>query len=186
MDLGQLLINASTSFTLGVQLTLLLAAVFGVWVAGRGLVDLYVIAGGDNRFSNRQPTMAGVFIRLFLGGLLTVLPAVLWVAADTFVAGGDKTSELFNYSAASGENYCDRIRIAVNYLFMLVGAIAWFKAALIVHEDASGGAMAHRSGSPIFYVIGGTLTFFIADVSTILSNTFGMEIGFDQVCTALQ
>jgi len=186
LDLGQVLINASSSFTLGVQLTLLLGAVFGVWVTGRGMMDIYILAAGDNRFSNRQPSIFGGFIRLMLGGAMIVAPALLWIAANTFVAGGTNTEALFNYSSSSGTSYCDQIRVAVSYLFMLVGVIAWFKAGAILHDNASGGGMAQRSGSPMLYFVGGVLTFFITDVSTILTNTLGISVGLSNVCTALQ
>lgn len=185
-DLGQLLINSSLVFTLGVQLTLLLAAVFGLWVTGRGLTDLYVLAAGDNRFSNSHPSIFGGVVRLLLGGAMIVMPTLLWVAAETFTAGGSETEQLFNYGAVQGQGYCDQIRVAITYLFMLVGVIAWFKAGSILHGMANGGSAAGHGGHPLFYLVGGTLTFFVTDVSILISNTLGMEVGFDGVCKMLQ
>ncbi|WP_234053687.1 MULTISPECIES: hypothetical protein [unclassified Xanthobacter] len=185
MELGTLLINASTSFTMGVKVVLILAGLWGIYIVGRGLADFYVLAAGDNRWSNRPPTFGSGAIRLVLGGGMIVFPGLLWVAANTFVDGGGGTADLFSYSMAADDAYCDKVRMAVTYLFALIGVIAWFRGGLIIHEAASGGGMMQHHGSPWMYFAGGTMTFFITDVAQILSNTLGMEIGLENVCRVI-
>lgn len=183
-DLGTILINGSMAFSLGIKAILVLGGVFGVYVTGRGLLDLFVAMSQDTRFSNQQTSYAGGLIRLLVGGAFCVMASLLWAAAETFTGGGDQTAALFDYGSAASNGYCDQVRVATTYLVMFVGASAFFRCLYIIHAKQSGGSV-HMTGSPFGYLMFGTLAFFISDVSAILSRTFGLPVGLDNLCKVL-
>lgn len=181
-DLGNFLISLTEVFPRFVQLVFVGLGVFGLWATGSGLYALYNIVSGEFKFANRSVSYEGAFARIALGGALIVAPVLLWISADTFVAGGSTTQGLFGYGGSSS-SYCMEIYYAISTFFMALGAIAWGFAAVQLH-DAAGGAQG-RTGSAVLYVIGGTLAFFVNDVAQLVSNTTGMNVTLSNVCTIM-
>ena len=97
--LTQMFVNLSETFPLIVNLVFLLMALFGLFVGFRGLQSLYVLASGDQRFTNHPPSFEGGFAQIALGGALAVAPILLWRAANTFVLGGEVTSRFSTMGA---------------------------------------------------------------------------------------
>jgi len=178
--LTQMFVNLSETFPLIVNLVFLLMALFGLFVGFRGLQSLYVLASGDQRFTNHPPSFEGGFAQIALGGALAVAPVLLWRAANTFVLGGEVTQSLFNYGSVPQSGNCDAIRIALSYFFMAIGAVAWFCGGLQLYDGTRGHS--RRGGSAALYLIGGVLCFFINDVAVIAGNTLGMSVSLENVC----
>jgi hypothetical protein len=181
-DLGQFLISLTEVFPRIVQLVFVGLGVFGLWATGSGLYALYNIVSGEYKFANRSVSYEGAFAKIALGGALIVAPVLLWVSANTFVAGGTTTQGLFGYGGSSG-TYCNQIYYAVSYFFMALGAVAWGFAAVQFYDAAHGER--GRTGSAMLYVVGGTLAFFVNDVADLVSNTTGMNVSLSNVCTIM-
>jgi hypothetical protein len=178
--LTQMFINLTETFPLVVKLVFLLMGLFGLFVGFRGLQSLYVLASGDQRFTNHPPSFEGGFAQIALGGALAVAPVLLWQAAGTFVLGGDATTALFNYGSVPNTGTCDALKIALSYFFMVIGAVAWFCGGLQLYDGTRG--YRHRGGSAALYLVGGVLCFFVNDVAILAGNTLGMSVSLDNLC----
>jgi len=187
-DFGTLLINWSDVWSLLVQVIFLSMAAFGVYVGFKGLVGLYELSTGSQKFSNQPTTYDSIFGKLVLAGALIVVPVIFWRFANTFVLAGSTSSVTYDQfiigSVSADAPYCQRFHAALTYSFMGFGALAWAFAGLIFYNRTSGVAAA-RSGSPWIYLISGTCCFFINDLSVKIGNTIGMETNFENVCKVL-
>lgn len=184
-DLGSLMIALTSTFPWFTAFVAGLIGLFGVYAGTAGLVDAYSVAlGSASALGNRQPTPAGAVLKVVLGGAMIVSPYLLWQAGNTFVAGGAQTFNMFNYAdGTSRGTYCLDFQSALTFFFQALGMVAWFFAFNIIYKRINGdhGGL----GSPWLYFVGGTLCFFINDVAKIIQNSTGMNIGFENICTAL-
>jgi hypothetical protein len=182
-DLGTVLTSLSEVFPLLVNLIFLIIAALGIWYGTTGLYTLYNVAAGEYKFSNRPVTIDAALGKLALASAMIVAPALLWRFANTFVLGGDATYSMFNYGGSTGGSTCTQLQQAITYFFMALGSVAWLVAATKLYQATSnqhGGF-----GSAMMYLVGGTMAFFITDVSKIIGNTIKMDVSLSNVCTMM-
>ena len=178
------LIRISSVFPLIANLVFVAIAAFGVFVGYKGLANLYALFTGEAKFSNHAASFEGAFAKLFLSGAFIVTPVIFWRFANTFVLGGSETYNLFVIGSGSQQgSYCKQIHSAISYVFMGFGAIAWGFAALILYDQTNNQRI--RTGSPWTFLVGGVLCFFVNDASIIVSNTLGMQMTFENICSIL-
>lgn len=167
-----------------IGLVVILIAVWGVAIGAGGLMDLYAINSSGAHLTTRSPSINGALIKLALAGAMSVFPVLMWFSANTFVNTGAETYSMFNYSGGSGAaGYCGRFKQTLTYYFMLLGVIAWGKAFAIGYAHGKG----TDNGGPNakYYLIFGTLVFFINDVMTAINTTLGTNWGLDNLCRVL-
>lgn len=184
-DLGTILINLGTTFPVATKLVYVIIAMMGCWVLLLAMIDGYKHAVGE--IDGNIGSKGSLVWRCALAGAMVVAPVLLWSAAETFVAGGGKTYDIFSYSPQRGSTpYCDQFSSTVTLLFMLIGSISIAYGLNVLHARAKNDNSARAGfGGAMIWLIGGTFCFFVQDVAVIISNTIGIQIGFDNICKAL-
>lgn len=183
-DLGTVIINLGTLFPYIVQFVFILLALFGLWLVGLSIYEVYQVASEGAR-SGKSYVGAGV--QLMLGAACTIGPYIIARIGNTVALDGTETGKWLSYnsSGVSGSSkYCQDTQFAVIGLLMVFGAIAILLGASILHsmrnQTRSGGI-----GQASMFIFGGVCAIFSNDVANIINNTVGWNVGFNQLCSAL-
>jgi hypothetical protein len=167
-----------------INLLVIIIAAWGIFVGLSGLVDLYAIADGSGYLTSNRPTINGALIKLALAGAMTVFPVLMWFSANTFVNAGSETYAMFNYTTGTGSGgYCQRFHQTLTIYFMALGVFAWMKAFSIGYAHGRGDSS--HGGHAKYYLIFGTLLFYINDFVAAINATLGTKIGLVNLCQTL-
>ena len=186
--LDEVLIRLTSVFPFAIEFILAVMALGGLLLIVAGLIGLYGAATDRGRGQ-----MYGVAMRIpwaslgqiLLGGALAVPLPVMWDVAGTFVAGGEETYNILSYlPPADDDPYCEAIANGLTLFLMTLGLIAIGWSAVLANDRITSGRQG-TTGMTLIYFFGGMACFFITSVAAVLSATFGIEIGFEQVCAVL-
>ncbi|MCV9909587.1 hypothetical protein OIV19_18460 [Brucella sp. HL-2] len=183
-DLGTIIINLGTLFPFIFQFVFILMALFGLWLCGHAFYEVYQVASEGPRSGH---SYVGAGTQLLLGSACTIGPYIVARFANTVALGGEETASWLSYQpsgTSSAGQYCQDTQFAITGLLMVFGAIAIFMGVSILHgmrnQTRSGGV-----GQALFYIFAGVVAIFANDVATIIGNTIKMDVGLQQICTAL-
>lgn len=187
-NLDQLLISfgneALPSFIRMMMALMALVGMVVIWSAMQGGYDYVSNQQGQRGDGNRG--LSTFLIRGMIGGLMTVPAIVLWRAADVLLGGATSTqTNVLAYISGNVETgYCDNFVRVITLMFMAVGIVAIFYAAVSIDDKVKGfNPQGVRSAIP--YFIGGIGCFFIQDIVVLVSNTAGVATGFPELCKVL-
>lgn len=182
------LVRLTNVFPFYIEFMLALMALGGLLCVAGGIHMGYSQASEGGRgqsYGQGTPTPWKAIGLVVLGGALTVPLVILWDIAGTFVFGGDETYNMLSYlPAPTSSPWCVRVKSAVILFFMSVGITAFGWGAVLANDriryQAQGATV-----RMLTFVAGGVACFFVNDLAMIVSNTFGLDISFDNVCTIL-
>lgn len=183
--LDEALIRLTQVLPYGIEFVLALMALGGIILVGTGMVSIYnnVSDRGRGQTYGRNFTPWSGMGQVLLGGALAVPLVIMWDVAGTFVVGGSGTYNILSYLPPDeSKPWCEVITSGVVLFFMLLGLIAVGWSAYIMNERMVSGQQNGSVMKATTFFLGGLACFFILDVADIISNTIGLEIGFEQVC----
>lgn len=187
-SLDTALVNLTNVFPYYLEFILALMALGGLLSVASGLVMGYrqVSAGSRGQtYGEGTPTPWKALLLIVLGGAMSVPLVIMWDAAGTFVLGGTETYNILSYLPPPNTSpWCDRVKAAVILFFMCMGitGIGWSTVLVrerILHQR-QGGSM-----TAIVFFLGGLTCFFILDAAELISNSIGLDISLDNVCTIM-
>lgn len=177
-------VNVSKIFLPGVNLVFAIFGIFGLFVGYKALYDCYRIVRGDQA-PGIMPKEA-ILPVLFLAGACIVVPVVMWQGANTFVLGGQQTYNMFSYiQNTNTDSTCTNVSRALTQLCMLMGVLSIFRAAQLSYARATEPGRGQSIGGSVTYFVGGVMLFFITDLNMLISNTTGVSVGMESICSAL-
>lgn len=187
-SLDTALVNLTNVFPYYLEFILALMALGGLLSVASGLVMGYrqVSAGsrGQN-YGEGTPTPWKALLLIILGGAMSVPLVIMWDAAGTFVLGGTETYNILSYLPPPDTSpWCDRVKAAIILFFMCMGitGVGWSFMLVrdrILHQRQGGSLRA------IVFFLGGLTCFFILDAAELVSNSIGLNISLDNVCTIM-
>lgn len=186
--LDEMLIRLTQVLPFGIELILALMALGGIILVGAGMIGIYnhVSDRGRGQTYGRNFTPWVGLGQVLLGGALTVPLVIMWDVAGTFVAGGAETYNILSYLPPDGsQSWCEVITSGIVMFFMILGLIAVCWSVYIGNERL---VVGHQNGSmakALTFFFGGMACFYILDIAAVVSETIGLEIGFDQVCAII-
>lgn len=186
--LDEALIRLTQVLPFGIEFILALMALGGIILVGIGLVSIYnhVSDRGRGQTYGRNFTPWSGLGQILLGGALTVPLVIMWDVAGTFVAGGAATYNILSYLPPDGSKpWCEQITSGVVLFFMLLGLIAIGWSAYIANERIVVGHQQGSTAKAITFFFGGLACFFVVDIASVVSETIGLDIGFEQVCAII-
>lgn len=187
-SLDTALVNLSRSFPYYIEFILALLAVGGLLTVFSGMVMGYnhVSAGGRGQtYGEGTPTPWKALGLIVLGGAMSVPLIIMWDVAGTFVFGGGESYNILSYLPAPDTSpWCDRVKWAVILFWMCIGitAIGW--SFVLVRDRIIHGRQGVAWQAGVAF-LGGIACFFIVSVGQVISNTVGLDISLDNVCTIL-
>ena len=105
--------------------------------------------------------------------------------AGTFSLAEDATtSNVLDY-AQSGSitgTYCQQFQYSVTLIWMIIGTVALFNAARSAYRKSNGEMVPWST--PVYYLIGGIMCYFVNGITAMIANTIGLEVGLDNMCKA--
>lgn len=188
-SLDTALVRLTNVFPYYLEFVLALMALGGLLCVASGLVIGYQKASAGNRgqsYGEGTPTPWKALGLIILGGALSVPLVLMWRTAGTFVLGGTETYNILSYlPPPSTSPWCDRVKAAVILFFMCMGitAIGW--AGVLANDRIRNFHTQGITLKIIGFVLGGLACFFVQDIAVLLSNTFGLNISLDNVCTIM-
>ena len=183
------LVRLTNVFPYYLEFILALMALGGLLCVASGLIMGYrqASAGGRGQsYGDGTPTPWKSIGLILLGGTLSVPLVLMWDVAGTFVLGGSETYNILSYLPPPNTSpWCDRVKAAVILFFMCMGitAIGW--AGVLANERIGSTNAQGVTLKIIGFGLGGLACFFVTDVATLLSNTFGMNVSLDNVCSIM-
>lgn len=187
-SLDTALVRLTNVFPYYIEFILALMALGGLFCVFGGLYMGYTQATAGARgqsYGQGAPTPWKALGLFLLGGALSVPLVLLWDVAGTFVLGGDETYNMLSYLPPPSSNpWCERVKAAVVLFFMCMGITAWGWAGVLANDriryQAQGATI-----RILTFALGGVLCFFVNDIAVLLSNTLGLDITLDNVCTIM-
>jgi len=184
-DLTEIIINLFKANSILLSIMILSITIFGVIVGGMGLLEGYQYTSGNSRFSTRQATFTGAIMKLALGSAAAMGAVIFYRLAGTFSLAEDATtSNVLDY-AQSGSitgTYCQQFQYSVTLIWMIIGTVALFNAARSAYRKSNGEMMPWST--PVYYLIGGIMCYFVNGITAMIANTIGLEVGLDNMCKA--
>ncbi len=145
----------------------------------------YQYTSGNSRFSTRQATFTGAIMKLALGSAAAMGAVIFYRLAGTFSLAEDATtSNVLDY-AQSGSitgTYCQQFQYSVTLIWMIIGTVALFNAARSAYRKSNGEMVPWST--PVYYLIGGIMCYFVNGITAMIANTIGLEVGLDNMCKA--
>ncbi|KXV69857.1 hypothetical protein AD951_04770 [Acetobacter malorum] len=177
-------VNVARLFLPGVNLVFAIIGLFGLYAGYKALYDAYRTVRGDQA-PGIMPKEA-ILPVLFLAGGAIVVPVVLWQGANTFVLGGTQTYNMFSYlQQTDTDSTCTNLSRALTQLCMFMGSLSVLRAAVLIYGRQTEPGRGLSYTAPLNYFVGGIFLFFINDLTWLISNTAGISLGMDSICTAL-
>ena len=156
--------------------------VSGGMIAWKAATD----SGRGQSYGQGAPTPWKALGLWVLGGAMSVPLVLLWDAAGTFVLGGDETYNMLSYLPPPATSpWCDRVKAGVILFWMCIGITAWAWAGFLAYTRITSFQGQGIGLKVIGFAFGGLCAFFMTDLAVIFSNTFGLDISLDNVCTIL-
>ncbi|MCA1869567.1 hypothetical protein HW571_28560 [Agrobacterium genomosp. 3] len=184
-DLTEIIINLFKANSILLSIMILSITIFGVIVGGMGLLEGYQYTSGNSRFSTRQATFTGAIMKLALGSAAAMGAVIFYRLAGTFSLAEDATtSNVLDY-AQSGSitgTYCQQFQYSVTLIWMIIGTVALFNAARSAYRKSNGEMVPWST--PVYYLIGGIMCYFVNGITAMIANTIGLEVGLDNMCKA--
>jgi hypothetical protein len=184
-DLTEIIINLFKANSILLSIMILSITIFGVIVGGMGLLEGYQYTSGNSRFSTRQATFTGAIMKLALGSAAAMGAVIFYCLAGTFSLAEDATtSNVLDY-AQSGSitgTYCQQFQYSVTLIWMIIGTVALFNAARSAYRKSNGEMVPWST--PVYYLIGGIMCYFVNGITAMIANTIGLEVGLDNMCKA--
>ncbi len=184
-DLTEIIINLFKANSILLSIMILSITIFGVIVGGMGLLEGYQYTSGNSRFSTRQATFTGAIMKLALGSAAAMGAVIFYRLAGTFSLAEDATtSNVLDY-AQSGSitgTYCQQFQYSVTLIWMIIGTVALFNAARSAYRKSNGEMVPWST--PVYYLIGGIMCYFVNGITAMAANTIGLEVGLDNMCKA--
>jgi hypothetical protein len=184
-DLTEIIINLFIANSILLSIMILSITIFGVIVGGMGLLEGYQYTSGNSRFSTRQATFTGAIMKLALGSAAAMGAVIFYRLAGTFSLAEDATtSNVLDY-AQSGSitgTYCQQFQYSVTLIWMIIGTVALFNAARSAYRKSNGEMVPWST--PVYYLIGGIMCYFVNGITAMAANTIGLEVGLDNMCKA--
>lgn len=184
-DLTEIIINLFKANSILLSIMILSITLFGVIVGGMGLLEGYQYTSGNSRFSTRQATFTGAIMKLALGSAAAMGAVIFYRLAGTFSLAEDATtSNVLDY-AQSGSitgTYCQQFQYSVTLIWMIIGTVALFNAARSAYRKSNGEMVPWST--PVYYLIGGIMCYFVNGITAMIANTIGLEVGLDNMCKA--
>lgn len=184
-DLSEIIINLFKANSIFLSIMILSITIFGVIVGGMGLLEGYQYTSGNSRFSTRQATFTGAIMKLTLGSAAAMGAVIFYRLAGTFSLAEDATtSNVLDY-AQSGSitgTYCQQFQYSVTLIWMIIGTVALFNAARSTYRKSNGEILPWST--PVYYLIGGVMCYFVNGITAMIANTIGLEVGLDNMCKA--
>lgn len=182
-DLTEIIINLFKANSILLSIMILSITIFGVIVGGMGLLEGYQYTSGNSRFSTRQATFTGAIMKLALGSAAAMGAVIFYRLAGTFSLAEDATtSNVLDY-AQSGSitgTYCQQFQYSVTLIWMIIGTVALFNAARSAYRKSNGEMVPWST--PVYYLIGGIMCYFVNGITAMIANTIGLEVGLDNMC----
>lgn len=167
------------------QFVMVLTALMGTVIVVWAFNDLYRMVSQDQMRAADGPSVGGSLTRVLIGGLMVVPAAVLWRSADLFLDGATatETSVLAYIADGAPTGTCERFGGAIQLMFLVVGLIAIYFAYRNADDQARGfNRNGYRTAVP--FALGGLACVFIEDIFVFLGNTFDIDVGLTQLCSA--
>lgn len=184
-DLTEIIISLFKANSVLLSIMILSITLFGVIVGGMGLLEGYQYTSGNSRFSTRSATFTGAIMKLALGSAAAMGAVVFYRMAGTFSLADDPTtSNVLDY-AQSGSitgTYCQQFQYSVTLIWMIIGTVALFNAARSAYRKSNGEMVPWST--PIYYLIGGIMCYFVNGITAMVANTIGLEVGLENMCKA--
>lgn len=184
-DLTEIIINLFKANSILLSIMILSITIFGVIVGGMGLLEGYQYTSGNSRFSTRQATFTGAIMKLALGSAAAMGAVIFYRLAGTFSLAEDATtSNVLDY-AQSGSitgTYCQQFQYSLTLIWMIIGTVALFNAARSAYRKSNGEMVPWST--PVYYLIGGIMCYFVNGITAMAANTIGLEVGLDNMCKA--
>jgi len=184
-DLTEIIINLFKANSILLSIMILSITIFGVIVGGMGLLEGYQYTSGNARFSTRQATFTGAIMKLALGSAAALGAVVFYRMAGTFSLADDPTTSNVLDFAQSGSitgTYCQQFQYSVTLIWMIIGTVALFNAARSAYRKSNGEMVPWST--PVYYLIGGIMCYFVNGITAMLAKTIGLEVGLDNMCRA--
>lgn len=183
------LVRLSNVFPYYIEFILALMALGGLISVGVGLYAAWDTASSGGRgqsYGQGSSTPWKALGLIILGGAMSAPLVLMWDVAGTFVLGGTETYNILSHLPPPNTSpWCERVKGAVVLFFMCIGITAWFWAFVLANDRIRNPNSQGVTLRAINFALGGLACFFVQDVAVILSNTFGMNISLDNVCTIL-
>ena len=64
----------------------------------------------------------------------------------------------------------------------IIGTVALFNAARSAYRKSNGEMVPWST--PVYYLIGGIMCYFVNGITAMIANTIGLEVGLDNMCKA--
>lgn len=184
-DLTEIIINLFKFNSILLSIMILSITIFGVIVGGMGLLEGYQYTSGNSRFSTRQPTFTGAIMKLALGSAAAMGAVIFYRLAGTFSLAEDTTTSNVLDFAQNGSvsgTYCQQFQYSVTLIWMVIGTVAIFNAARSAYKKSNGEMVPWST--PVAYLIGGIMCYFVNGITAMIANTIGLEVGLDNLCKA--
>ena len=78
--------------------------------------------------------------------------------------------------------YCQQFQYSVTLIWMIIGTVALFNAARSAYRKSNGEMVPWST--PVYYLIGGIMCYFVNGITAMIANTIGLEVGLDNMCKA--
>jgi uncharacterized membrane protein YbhN (UPF0104 family) len=188
-NLDTALVRLTSIFPYYIEFILALLAVGGLIAVVNGGVMMWQAAtqgGHGQSYGQGAKTPWKALLLMFVGGLMSVPLVLMWDVAGTFVLGGDETHNMLSYlPAPSTSPWCDRVKAGVILFFMCIGITAFAWMFLIIYERVTQFQTQGMMLKIVGFGLGGVACFFVTDVAVLLSNSIGMDVSLDNVCSIM-
>lgn len=184
-DLVEVIINLFKFNSVLLAIIILSITIFGVIVGGLGLLEGYQYTSGNSRFSTRQATFTGAIMKMAIGSAAAMGAVIFYRMAGTFSLADDPTtSNVLDYaqSGSISGTYCQQFQYSVTLIWMIIGTVALLNAARSAYKKSNGEMVSWST--PIYYLIGGIMCYFVNGITAMAANTIGLEVGLDNMCKA--
>ncbi|WP_299592492.1 hypothetical protein [uncultured Tateyamaria sp.] len=188
-SLDTALVRLTDVFPYYIEFILGLMALMGLFFIVYGGVSAWrtaTVGGRGQLYGQSAPTPWSALGLMLLGGALSVPLVLLWDIAGTFVLGGTETYNMLSYLPPPDSSpWCERVKGAVILFFMCIGITSLLWSGFLVYVRITSFQGQGTGLKVLGFLCGAVLCFMITDVAILLSNTFGLDISFDNVCTIL-
>lgn len=184
-DLSTIIVNLFSFNSILLSIMILSITLFGVIVGGLGLVEGYQYSTGDHRFSTRNATLTGFLSKMAIGGGAAVGAVLFYQMGTTFAVSGDPTTSSvldFARKQSISGTYCEQFRYSITLIWMIIGTVALFNAFTTWTRKSNGEMIPART--PILYLVGGVLCYFVNGVTAMAAKTIGLDVGLENMCRA--
>lgn len=174
-DLLNALVNFSSVFSPLLTLITIIAAIIGVLMVGRALLNAYVLASDDGKWRGQhEPTIGGIVWSFVIGGILVTPITMVQMLGNTMLDGQAVNGSAMLYQSAGMSAQQQAALKAIFGLLTVAGYIAFIRGWVLLNKHFNG-VVRDAAGTGITFVVGGVALIYLDIILRAISATTGID-----------